>query len=202
LRLDHFRGFVAYWEIPAGEPTAVHGQWMPGPGMALFDALRNELGELPLIAEDLGFITEEVHELRNAIGLPGMRILQFGFAQNDSPHLPHRYDPRTVVYTGTHDNDTARGWYASASHEEREVASAYLGCDGESVASCLIRAAYTSVAETSIVPVQDVLDLGSDARMNRPGATHGNWTWRVLPGALTREHAGKLRRLAEITGRV
>jgi len=202
LRLDHFRGFVAYWEIPASEPTAVHGRWVPGPGIALFDALRKALGELPLIAEDLGFITPEVHELRKAIGVPGMRILQFGFAQNDSPHLPHRYDPHTVVYTGTHDNDTARGWYATASDEEREAASMYLGCDGESVASCLIRAAYTSVAETAIVPAQDILDLGSDARMNRPGASSGNWTWRLPPGALTHEQAEKLRRLAEITGRV
>jgi 4-alpha-glucanotransferase len=201
LRLDHFRGFVAYWEIPANEPTAVHGQWKPGPGIALFDALRDSLGGLPLIAEDLGFITQDVHELRQAIGVPGMRILQFGFGQNDSPHLPHRYEPHTVVYTGTHDNDTARGWYETASSEEREAAAAYLGCASDSVASCLIRAAYTSVAEMAIVPAQDILDLGSEARMNRPGATEGNWTWRVRPGALTRDHAARLRRLAELTGR-
>jgi 4-alpha-glucanotransferase len=201
LRLDHFRGFVAYWEIPANEPTAVHGQWKPGPGIALFDALRGSLGNLPLIAEDLGFITQDVHELRQAIGVPGMRILQFGFGQNDSPHLPHRYEPHTVVYTGTHDNDTARGWYETASSEEREAAAAYLGCASDSVASCLIRAAYTSVAEMAIVPAQDILDLGSEARMNRPGATEGNWTWRVRPGALTHDHAARLRRLAELTGR-
>ena len=202
LRLDHFRGFVEYWEIPASEPTAVHGRWKPGSGIALFDAMRAELGELPLIAEDLGFITPDVHELRKAIGIPGMRILQFGFSQDDSPHLPHRYEPHTVVYTGTHDNDTARGWFTSASQEEHDAASAYLGCTDESVAWCLIRAAYTSVAEMSIVPAQDVLDLGSEARMNMPGAEHDNWTWRLLPGALTDEHAAKLRRLAEITGRV
>jgi len=202
LRLDHFRGFAAYWEIPANEPTAVHGRWMPGPGIALFDALRAALGDLPLIAEDLGFITPDVHALREATRLPGMRILQFGFGQNDSPHLPHRYEPHTVVYTGTHDNDTARGWFTSASQEERDAASAYLGCTDESVAWCLIRAAYTSVAEMSIVPAQDVLDLGSAARMNMPGAEHDNWTWRLLPGALTDEHAAKLRRLAEITGRM
>jgi 4-alpha-glucanotransferase len=201
LRLDHFRGFVAYWEIPANEPTAVHGQWKPGPGIALFDALRDSLGNLPLIAEDLGFITQDVHELRQAIGVPGMRILQFGFGQNDSPHLPHRYEPHTVVYTGTHDNDTARGWYESASAEEREAAAAYLGCTSDSAASCLIRTAYTSVAEMAIVPAQDILDLGSEARMNRPGATEGNWTWRVRPGALTHDHAARLRRLAELTGR-
>ena len=202
LRLDHFRGFVAYWEIPANEPTAVHGQWRPGPGIALFNALREALGELPLIAEDLGFITPDVHELRRAIGIPGMHILQFGFGQNDSPHLPHRYEPKTVAYTGTHDNDTARGWFTTASKEECEAASTYLGCTDERIASCLIRAAYTSVADTSIVPAQDVLDLGSEARMNRPGAGDGNWSWRLLPGALTREHAAKLRRLAEMTGRV
>jgi len=202
LRLDHFRGFVEYWEIPAGEPTAVHGGWKPGPGIALFEAMRAELGELPLIAEDLGFITPDVHELRKAIGIPGMRILQFGFAQDDSPHLPHRYEPHTVVYTGTHDNDTARGWFASASEEERDAASAYLGCTGETVSSCLIRAAYTSVAEMAIVPAQDILDLGSDARMNRPGATQGNWTWRLPPGSPTPEHAQKLRRLAKLSGRV
>lgn len=202
LRLDHFRGFAAYWEIPASEPTAVHGQWKPGPGLALFDAFREALGNLPFVAEDLGFITQDVHELRRTIGIPGMRILQFGFAQNDSPHLPHRYDANTVAYTGTHDNDTARGWYATASEEERDAAHTYLGCEIDSVASCLTRAAYTSVAEMAIVPMQDILDLGSDARMNRPGATHGNWTWRFLPGALTAEHAESLRRLAEISGRV
>ncbi|HJQ36524.1 MAG TPA: 4-alpha-glucanotransferase [Thermoanaerobaculia bacterium] len=202
LRLDHFRGFVAYWEIPANEPTAVHGQWRPGPGIALFHAMRDALGELPLIAEDLGHITPDVHELRRATGLPGMRILQFGFAQNDSPHLPHRYEPHTVAYTGTHDNDTARGWYATASAEECEAASAYLGCDSDSVSQCLIRAAYTSVAKMAIVPAQDILDLGSEARMNRPGAGHGNWAWRLRPGALTREHAENLRRLAALTGRL
>ena len=201
LRLDHFRGFVAYWEIPASEPTAVHGRWMPGPGRELFDAIHTELGSVPLIAEDLGFITEEVHRLRDSIGLPGMRILQFGFAQNDSEHLPHRYDTSTVVYTGTHDNDTARGWFSTASEEEQEAARAYLGCDDASVAWCLIRAAYTSVAEMAIVPAQDILDLGSEARMNRPGATQDNWSWRLVPGALTHQHAEKLRQLAEITGR-
>jgi 4-alpha-glucanotransferase len=201
VRLDHFRGFAAYWEIPAKEPTAVHGRWMPGPGRELFDAMREALGGLPLVAEDLGFITEDVHELRRVTGLAGMKILQFGFGQPDSPHLPHRYDPHTVVYTGTHDNDTARGWFATASEEERSLAHAYLGCEIDDVASGLIRAAYTSVAETAIVPVQDILGLGSEARMNTPGAEHDNWSWRLLPGALTREHAEELRQLAEITGR-
>ena len=203
IRLDHFRGFAAYWEIPADEPTAVHGRWMPGPGSALFDAVRSELGDLPIVAEDLGFITEDVHELRRTIGVPGMKILQFAFAQPDNVHAPHRYEERTVVYTGTHDNDTARGWFEHAPEEERENALAYLGCTtGDDVAWALIRAAWTSVAETAIVPVQDILSLGSDARMNTPGVEDHNWTWRVAAGALTQEHAVRLRRLAALTGRV
>ncbi|HXH39678.1 MAG TPA: 4-alpha-glucanotransferase [Thermoanaerobaculia bacterium] len=203
LRIDHFRGFAAYWEIPASEPTAIHGHWMPGPGRALFDAIRDALGELPIVAEDLGFITSEVHQLRKDIGVPGMRILQFAFTQASSPHLPHSYDPKTVVYTGTHDNDTARGWYENAAAEEREAVEVYLGVtDAADVAWSLIRAAYTSVAETVIVPVQDILDLGSDARMNRPGAEHDNWSWRLTEGALTSEHADKLCRLAKASGRL
>ena len=202
VRLDHFRGFVAYWEVPADEPTAVRGRWMPGPGIALFEALRTALGDLPLIAEDLGFITQDVHELRRAVGLPGMKILQFGFGDGDT-HLPHRYDPNTVVYTGTHDNDTARGWFDQASEDERETVLAYLGTtNANDVPAGLIRAAYTSVAEIAIVPMQDILGLGSDARMNTPGAENGNWTWRLPPGALTREDAARLRKLATITGRV
>jgi 4-alpha-glucanotransferase len=205
VRLDHFRGFVAYWEVPAEEPTAVHGRWMPGPGIALFDALRvgviHDHGELPLVAEDLGFITPEVNDLRRAVGLPGMKILQFGFGDSDA-HLPHRTDPQTVVYTGTHDNDTARGWFDHAPDEERDAALAYLGCTtAEDIASGLIRAAYTSVAETAIVPMQDILGLGSEARMNTPGAESDNWTWRLPAGALTREDAARLRKLAALTGR-
>jgi len=203
VRVDHFRGFAAYWEIPASEQTAIHGRWMPGPGRALFDALRDSLGDLPLVAEDLGHITKDVHELRKAIGVPGMKILQFAFAQPDSPHLPHCYDPKTVVYTGTHDNDTARGWYEEAESAERDAIASYLGVrDANDVAWSLIRAAYTSIAETAIVPVQDILNLGSEARMNRPGAEHDNWSWRVTDGALTLEHAEELRVLGEVSGRV
>jgi 4-alpha-glucanotransferase len=202
VRLDHFRGFAAYWEIPAHEPTAIHGRWMPGPGKPLFDALRNALGGLPLVAEDLGFITPEVHELRHAIGVPGMRVLQFGFGQPDSPHLPHRFDAETVVYTGTHDNDTALGWFHRASEGERELARSYLGDDCNDISWALIRAAYTSVAETAIVPIQDILGLGSEARMNTPGDALHNWGWRLTSRALTPNHATRLRRLAEITGRL
>ena len=201
IRLDHFRGFAAYWEVPASESTAIHGQWVPGPGKALFDAIFNAIGDVRLVAEDLGFITPEVHELRRAIDVPGMKILQFGFSAVDSPHLPHRYEPRTVVYSGTHDNDTARGWLETAPDDERALAREYLGCEMNNVAWGLTRAAFASVAQTAIVPVQDILDLGSEARMNRPGATTGNWSWRMPPGALTNEHAQRMRRLGEITGR-
>lgn len=203
VRVDHFRGFAAYWEIPASEPTAIHGRWMPGPGRALFDAVREALGDLPFVAEDLGFITPEVHELRRAIDVPGMKILQFAFAQVNSPHLPHCYEPRTVVYTGTHDNDTARGWFANASSQERELAATYLGVDDHGdIEWALIRAAFTSVAQTAIVPAQDIIGLGSEARMNRPGNGTENWAWRYPLGALTRTHAERLRHLAEITGRI
>jgi 4-alpha-glucanotransferase len=202
LRLDHFRGFAAYWEIPASEKTAMNGRWVPGPGRALFDAIRTAVGDVPLVAEDLGFITPEVHELRREIDIPGMKILQFGFSHVDSPHLPHRYEPETIVYTGTHDNDTARGWYESAPEEERALANEYLGCDSIEFSDTLMRAAYTSVGETAIVPVQDILGLGSDARMNRPGAKSDNWSWRMEPGGLSDPDAKRMRRLAEITGRV
>lgn len=202
IRLDHFRGFVAYWEIPAAEETAVRGRWMPGPGLPLFAAIRTALGELPLIAEDLGFITEEVHELRRAIGVPGMKVLQFGFGEDDSPHLPHRHDEHTVAYSGTHDNDTARGWFSQADDDERARAAAYLGVtDANDIAWSLIRAAYTSVAATAVVPIQDVLSLDSDARMNIPGHQHDNWSWRLPPAALTREHSEKLRQLGVVSGR-
>jgi 4-alpha-glucanotransferase len=200
VRIDHFRGFAAYWEIPASEPTAIHGRWMPGPGRALFDAVRHALGDLPLVAEDLGFITPEVNELRRAIGIPGMKILQFAFTKVNSPHLPHCYEPMTVVYTGTHDNDTARGWYATAKPEERQLAEFYLGING-AIEWALIRAAFTSVAQTAIVPAQDILGLGSEARMNRPGDGDENWAWRALPGALRAEHAERIKRLAEVSGR-
>ena len=203
VRVDHFRGFAAYWEIPASEPTAIHGRWMPGPGRALFDAIRGALGDVSLVAEDLGFITPEVHELRKAIGMPGMRVLQFAFAKANSPHLPHAYDPMTVVYTGTHDNDTARGWYETATDVERKNAEMYLGMNGAGpIEWALIRAAYTSVAQIAVVPVQDILGLGSEARMNRPGDGDANWSWRLSRGALNADHAERLRQLAEITGRV
>ena len=202
IRLDHFRGFEAYWEIPASEPTAVHGRWMPGPGQPLFDAIRSALGELPLVAEDLGFITEAVHDLRKAIGVPGMKILQFGFSMDDSPHLPHRYESLTVAYSGTHDNDTARGWFDQLDDDERARATLYLGITSADDAPwAMIRAAYTSVADVAIIPIQDVLALGSDARMNTPGHQHDNWSWRLSATALNRDHSERLRQLGVIAGR-
>ena len=199
IRLDHFRGFAAYWEIKASEPTAVNGRWLPGPGHELFDAIRTALGDLPLVAEDLGFITPAVHQLRDTVGLPGMRVLQFGFGEDDSPHLPHRYVPHTVAYTGTHDNDTARGWFAQANDDERARAMAYLGSDD--IAWAMVRAVYTSVAEIAIVPVQDILSLDSSARMNIPGHEHDNWSWRLPAAALQREHSERLRQLGVVAGR-
>jgi 4-alpha-glucanotransferase len=203
VRIDHFRGFQAYWEIPADEPTAVHGRWVLGPDKSLFKALRDALGKLPFIAEDLGYITREVHELRKSLDIPGMKILQFGFC-NEGAHiyLPHQYEPNCVVYTGTHDNDTTVGWWNnSATEEEKNLASAYLGIAEDGVHWAFNRAALTSVANACIIPVQDILGLGSEARMNVPSESDGSWTWRLPAGALTAEHAHKLATLVEITDR-
>ncbi len=201
LRIDHFRGLVSYWAVPAGEPTAVNGRWLPGPGRKLFDALRAALGSIPIVAEDLGMITDDVRALLADVGIPGMKVLQFAFSELDSEHLPHRHVPRLVVYTGTHDNDTARGWFASRGEEERARARDYLGCDGSAIEWDLIRAAYESVADWAFVPMQDVLGLGSEARMNTPPLADGNWLWRMPEDGFHAEHAARLRRLAVLTGR-
>jgi 4-alpha-glucanotransferase len=202
VRLDHFRGLAAYWEVPASEPTALHGRWVPGPGAALLDALRERLGGLPLVAEDLGTITPEVDALRDEAGLPGMKVLQFAFGDLDSSHLPHHHVPNSVVYTGTHDNDTSLGWFAAASSKERGRALDYLGGDGTEPHWDLIRGAFTSVAELAVVPLQDVIGLGSEARMNTPGEAAGNWEWRARADQLRRRDALRLRNLAEVTGRL
>jgi 4-alpha-glucanotransferase len=203
VRLDHFRGFEAYWEIPADEPTATHGHWVPGPNDDLFSALRNALGDLPFIAEDLGYITREVTELRKKLGVPGMKVMQFGFGDRGAhKYLPHRYEPDSVVYTGTHDNDTTVGWWkSSATEEEQKLAAIYLGISDDGVNWAFIRAALTSVANLVVVPVQDVLGLGSEARMNVPSQSVGNWSWRLHSGALTPELAGKLAALVDVTDR-
>ena len=165
VRIDHFRGFEAYWEIPAEEPTAVHGHWVQGPNAGFFHALRTALGKLPFIAEDLGYITREVHELRKALEIPGMKVLQFGFGNKGAHiYLPHRYEPDCVVYTGTHDNDTMVGWWnTSATEEEKELVSTYLNVGEEGVHWAFIRAALTSVANLCVIPVQDVLGLDSSS---------------------------------------
>ncbi len=203
VRIDHFRGFEAYWEIPADEPTAVNGRWVQGPNASLFQALRTSLGKLPFIAEDLGYITREVHELRKRLDIPGMKILQFGFGNKGAHiYLPHQYEPDCVVYTGTHDNDTVVGWWkTSATDEEKTLATSYLGVDEDGIHWAFIRAALTSVANLCVVPAQDVLGLDSSARMNVPSETDGSWTWRLEPGSLATELAAKLALLVEITDR-
>ena len=202
VRIDHFRGFESYWQIPAAEPTAVKGSWQPGPGQAFFDALRTAFPDLPIIAEDLGVITPEVEALRDANDLPGMKVLQFAFAGDASdPYLPHNYPRNAVVYTGTHDNDTTVGWYVQAPEKERDHVRRYLASDGRHVALDLLRAAYASVADLVIAPMQDVLELPSEARMNLPGSDAGNWGWRVTFDQLGEGKAHWLRELAILYGR-
>jgi 4-alpha-glucanotransferase len=202
IRLDHFRGFEAYWSIPAEEETAVNGEWVKAPGAALFDRFRHELGDLPFIAEDLGMITPEVHALRDRFGFPGMRVIQFGFsARGAHLHLPHRFVTNTVAYTGTHDNDTTRGWWATASEAEKNALTAYVETDGERVVWPLIRAAATSVADVCLFPVQDILEFGTEARMNVPSRPQGNWSWRCPENVLTPALALKLAALTAATDR-
>lgn len=202
VRVDHFRGFEAYWEIPADEPTAEKGRWVRGPGQDFFDAIQDALGELPIIAEDLGVITPEVEELRDRNGLPGMKVLQFAFAGDASdPYLPHNYDKNFVVYTGTHDNDTTNGWYAQAPEAERDYVRRYLGRGDENVAWEFIRLAQRSVADLAIFPLQDGLGLGSEARMNTPGQAAGNWTWRFTWDQVGYWMAPALAEMAVLYGR-
>ena len=197
VRLDHFRGFAAYWQIPAGMPTAEVGKWVPGPGAQFLTSVSQVLGGLPIIAEDLGVITPDVEALRDGFKLPGMRILQFAFGgATEDRFLPHTYVHNTVVYTGTHDNDTTRGWYQAATEAERDFCRRYLGRDGTDITWDLIRLAWSSVADLAVTPMQDVLDLGSEARMNLPGRPGGNWAWRFRASAVTPQ---LVARLAELT---
>jgi 4-alpha-glucanotransferase len=204
IRLDHFRGFAQFWEIPADEPTAIHGRWVDGPKDDLFSKLREALGGLPFFAEDLGYITPDVHALRERLNIPGMAVLQFGFGDAGAHvHLPHTHRPEKVVYTGTHDNDTILGWWESSAteHERRHVQS-YLGHSEDGMHWAMIRAAIGSVASLCVVPLQDVLGLGSEARMNVPSRQDGNWRWRFQAGMLLPELAEKLATLAEVTDRL
>ena len=194
VRLDHFRGFAGYWEIPADEETAVNGKWVPGPGIKFFQKLEEGLGELPIIAEDLGVITPDVIELRQHFNLPGMRVLVFAFYGNPKDlFLPHNHVENTVVYTGTHDNDTTLGWFNRVDEGERSFARRYLAREGSDISWDLIRAAWSSVAEFALAPMQDFLSLDNEARMNYPGNPHGNWTWRMGATALDKSLQDRLK---------
>lgn len=198
VRIDHFRGFEAYWEIPAAEETAVNGRWVKGPGRKIFTRLAADMGELPIIAEDLGVITQEVEQLRDESGFPGMKVLQFAFDSDAAnSYLPHNFTTTNcVVYTGTHDNDTTLGWYLSPKvpPESKERALRYAGCPGNrEIHWDFIRLAFSTVADLAIIPLQDILGFGSDCRMNMPSTTEGNWLWRCAPRFLTQELAQRLR---------
>lgn len=213
LRIDHFRGFVACWEIPGGDKTAERGRWVDAPGRELFLAIRRALGELPIIAEDLGVITPEVEKLRDDFGFPGMRILQFAFSSDaKNQDLPHNYHPNVVVYTGTHDNDTTVGWFQSVAGEgstrdaaqierERAFGLKYLNTNGKEIHWDFIRSVLASCANTAVVPLQDLLGLGTEARMNLPNSTSGNWSWRFEARSVTTEIQDRLLELSRIYGR-
>ena len=209
LRVDHFRGFEAYWAIPFGNPTAEHGRWEKAPGHEFFRKLKEVLGDIPILAEDLGFITEEVRDLRDSFHLPGMKILQFAFDANESGQglntlngfLPHMYTPLSVVYTGTHDNDTMKGWLDKATEKEEAFIREYLGYKPEDMVQALIRLAIASVSNFAILPMQDVLGLGSEARMNTPSTLGINWKWRSRSSDYTEDRAKALRTLSSLYGR-
>ena len=203
VRIDHFRGFSAYWSVPAGESTAVGGSWVPSPGRALFETVERRLGRLPVIAEDLGVITPDVVELIEHFGFARMKVLQFAFqARERNEYLPYRYEQNSIVYTGTHDNDTVLGWLAAADSADRAFALAYLASDGTESGWDFIRGALGSPAHFAVVPAQDLLGQGSEARMNTPGTTGGNWQYRLRPGELTDDIADRLRSLCDLYGRL
>ncbi len=204
VRIDHFRGFDAFWEIPADEPTAVKGRWVKGPGADFFEKMRAQLGDLPIIAEDLGVITPAVRDLRDRFDFPGMKILQFAFGgERNSSFLPHNFEtPNCVVYTGTHDNDTTLGWYNSANEWERDHIRRYLGVDGRNIVWDMIRLAWMSVADMAVATMQDLMELGTEARMNFPGKTGGYWRWRYKPEMLQASIASRLHELTELYGRI
>jgi 4-alpha-glucanotransferase len=203
VRLDHFRGFEAYWEVPFGNETAVQGRWVKGPGEDFLRMVKENLGELPIIAEDLGVITEPVKEMRDTFNLPGMKILQFAFASDpDDDFLPHNYPVNCVAYTGTHDNNTSRGWYEAAPERERDFCRRYLARSGQDIAWSLIRALWGSVASWVLAPMQDFLSLGDWARMNYPGTASGNWSWRMHPDAINEALVSRLRETNLLYGRL
>ncbi|MBK6750475.1 MAG: 4-alpha-glucanotransferase [Acidobacteria bacterium] len=202
LRLDHFIGFARNWEVPGGDETAENGAWRDVPGREFFTIIRQRLGDLPLIAEDLGSLTPEVESLRDAFGLPGMHILQYAFGGDAyNRDLPHNYVKNCVVYTGTHDNDTTAGWYKAADKNARNHCRKYLQTRGREIHWDMIRAAFGSVADTAIVPMQDVLGLGSEHRMNLPATASGNWSWRMPPGSIHDDLTDRLKDLTVLFGR-
>ncbi len=207
VRIDHFRGLAAFWEVPAGEKTAKNGKWTPAPAVEFLDALRSRFPGLPVIAEDLGLITPDVHEIMDRYGFPGMKVLLFAFGDDPrkNPYAPHNHVANSVAYTGTHDNNTVRGWFENdASKEEKERLFEYIGrtLPVETVAWEFICMAMRSIANTAIIPIQDVLNLGAESRMNRPSTATGNWEWRLSPEALTPDVARRLRDITEETGRI
>ena len=206
VRIDHFRGFESYYSVPYGEPTARNGHWEPGPGLEIFRALEAALGEMDVVAEDLGFLTDSVREMVKESGYPGMKVLQFAFGGDPhNEYLPHNHIRNAIVYTGTHDNETSRGWFKSAGDYTRNFCLDYLGCQGhteEQFAEDMIRAALSSVADTAVIPMQDYLNLDNRARFNEPSTLGGiNWCWRMQPGQFTEELAEKIRRMTERYGR-
>jgi 4-alpha-glucanotransferase len=204
IRIDHFRGLESYWAVPYGDKTARRGHWVPGPAEALIDAIHDALGSVSVIAEDLGYMTEEVYAFRTYTGYPGMSVLQFAFNSDaSSDYLPHNLTENTILYIGTHDNDTIKGWFQEADPEEIAFARRYLGLsEKEGLAHGMMRGAATSVCQTVIYQMQDLLGLDNDSRMNRPGTREGNWQWRMLPGELTLDLAGSLRELTQMSGRL
>lgn len=202
VRLDHFRGFESFWAIPGDSTTAQNGEWVEGPGIGFFDALREQLGELPIIAEDLGELTEDVEQLRRAVGVPGMKVLQFAFDGNpENPYLPYNIPQDSVVYTGTHDNDTSLGWFGGLSEVDRGNVCRYLGCSEQDFLIELLRLAYGSPADLCIVPLQDILGLGTEHRMNTPGCGEGNWQWRFTWDMLDSDRMSQMRDFACVYGR-
>jgi 4-alpha-glucanotransferase len=206
VRLDHFRAFAAYWEVPAGSVNAQKGEWKKGPGERFFRAVQKTFDALPFVAEDLGEIDEEVYELRDAFHMPGMKVLQFAFG-GDMPrsvHIPHRHEPHFLVYTGTHDNNTTRGWFNSEADESvRLNLESYLGkaVSGAEISLVFCRMAMASVAQTAIIPMQDLLNLDERSRMNTPASAENNWTWRLLPGQLNEIAADNLLKWTRLYGR-
>ncbi|PID56526.1 4-alpha-glucanotransferase [candidate division KSB3 bacterium] len=202
VRVDHFRGFVKYWRVPAGERTAIKGSWEPGPGEELFRTIEEALGRLPIIAEDLGVITPDVVALREAFDFPGMKILQFAFDSGEkNDYLPHTYDKNCVVYTGTHDNDTTRGWFEKASEQDKHMVRTYLQSTGTDICWDFIHAAWSSVADMAMVPLQDILELGSEARMNTPSTLGGNWAWRFTWDMISQDALERLKLFTKIYDR-